>query len=475
MCLRNTRIIIFAVTELINSRNNMGMLLGSGTTKPQYPYDMWYGVQGDTTSLDHNLTRVGNLDLHRTLPIQSKMKRFVENADGAVKYYLHQNDSRLKEGGANAIIDSTDGNVMLEIPEHYFRLEVSGTKWIYAISEYPLPGFVKIERKTIAPWYSTFDTTEDKAVSGCWLTWNGNDIARDSNGLIIFKSNATRYRGGNGNASYDGTYRSFLGMGRTAVAKSTVRAKCKGGTHHGAYRAYNTIAWLQRIEYASLHCQNTYNPALTAAGFHQGGLGSGVAIGGTDWSNYNGYYPFVPGGVTATLGNNTGKVSYVVKNWKDGNDITVQVTSYRGFEVPFEYLWLLADDVLVHHSPTAEDNLSVAYVCKNPSKFTSHSDSSPNVPDGYEAITNLPRAEGYIKTLGISTEGFSFPTAIGGGATTGACDYYWIPAAATASGWYGALLSCFSNLGSTAGFGMLYTSYRSSYTYAYSGFRLCRF
>ena len=119
----------------------MSLILGSGNTKPQYPYDMWYGVQGDFTSKDSNLVRVGNLDLHRTLPIQSKLKRFVENLDGSVKYYLHQNDSRKKDSGAAATIDSTDGNVMLEIPEYYVKVEIQGTKWIYAISEYPLPGF----------------------------------------------------------------------------------------------------------------------------------------------------------------------------------------------------------------------------------------------------------------------------------------------------------------------------------------------
>ena len=113
----------------------MGLLLGSGTTKPQYPYDQWYGVQGDFLSSDYKLTRVGNLDLHKTLPIQKKLRRFVENVDGTVKYYLHQNDSRLKDSGAAAIIDSTDGNVMLEKPEYYFRMEVQGTKWIRAYSE----------------------------------------------------------------------------------------------------------------------------------------------------------------------------------------------------------------------------------------------------------------------------------------------------------------------------------------------------
>ena len=62
----------------------MGLLLGSGNTKPQYPYDQWYGVQGDFNSQDYKLKRVGNLDLHRTLPIQAKLKRFVENPDGSV-------------------------------------------------------------------------------------------------------------------------------------------------------------------------------------------------------------------------------------------------------------------------------------------------------------------------------------------------------------------------------------------------------
>lgn len=41
----------------------MGLLLGSGNTKPQYPYDQWYGVQGDFNSQDYKLKRVGNLDL----------------------------------------------------------------------------------------------------------------------------------------------------------------------------------------------------------------------------------------------------------------------------------------------------------------------------------------------------------------------------------------------------------------------------
>lgn len=454
----------------------MGLILGSGSTKPQHPYDQWYGVKGDFTSSDYLLERVGNLDLHRTLPIQNKLRRFVENTDGSVKYYLHQNDSRKKDSGATATIDSTDGNVMLEVPKYYFRFEVSGTQWIYAISEYPLPGFVEMPRLAIAPWYSTVDLDTNTAVSGCWLTWNGDEIARDDNGYIVLSDNASQFRGGagTGDAAKDGTYNSQLGMPRTSINKATVRPYCKNGTHIGAYNAYNRIGWLQRIEYASLHCQDTYNETLTDDGFRQGGLGNSTSVNGTEWNTWGGYKPFIPCGVTATLGNNTGRVAYTIKGWT-GGDKTVQVASYRGLETPFEYLIMLADDVLVYHSPT--EAKSTAYVCDDPTKFTSPADSSTSVPDGYVAIAELPRNDGYQLTFKVSTtKGFTFPDAVGGAATKGLCDYFYTPVDddTPGTGWYGALFSGYAYYGAAAGFGYLITPYRSSIALAYAGFRLCR-
>ena len=450
----------------------MGLLLGSGTTKPQYPYDQWYGVQGDFTSKDYRLTRVGNLDLHRTLPIQKKLRRFVENEDGSVKYYLHGNDSRKRDGGAAAIIDGSDGNVMLEKPEYYVRVEIEGTKWLFGISEYPLPGFIKKERKSIAPWYSTYSADGTTAISGCWLTWDGDEIARDENGLVIMADGAPR---GGAGTNWDGTYRSLVGMPKTSVAKSAVRAKCKNGTHIGAYRAYNEIAWLQRIEYASLHCQDAYNETLTADGFHQGGLGNGCTVADKEWTTHNSHNPFVPCGVTAILGNNTGKVTFTVKNWENtGNDKDIQVTSYRGLETPYEYLTMLADDLLVWH----QQDKSTIYLCEDPTKFTSHSDSATTVPNGYEPISTLPRHDGYGLTLDINAKGYSFIDKIGGSGNTGVCDYFWTcvddKADFSAWGWYGALLSAIAANGANAGFGCLNTYFRSSYAYANIGFRLCR-
>lgn len=454
----------------------MGLILGSGNTKPQYPYDLWYGVEGDFTSKDYKLKRIGNLDLHRSLPIQKKLRRFVENTDGSVKYYLHQNDSRKKDSGAAAKLDTTDGNVMLEKPEYYGRFEIEGTKWAMCISEYPLPGFVLMTRKTGSPWCGTIDLTTNTAVSGCWLQWGADgNLLRDENGFISLLPNAANFRGGSGasDASKDGTYNSQLGMPRTSISKAGARPLCKNGTHIGVGRFFMEIAWLQRIEYASLHCQDAYNETLTADGFHQGGLGSGPAVDGGQWNTWGGYRPFVPCGVTAPLGNNTGRVSYTIKGWT-GGDKVVQCLSYRGLELPYEYLWLLADDILIHYTPDSEGGRTVAYGCSDPTKFTSPADNATTIPDGYVAISDLPRADGYTWNFGFSYEGFTFPTSLGGGANQGMCDYLW-QAGVNTSGWYGALLSAYALNGAAAGFGYLDAYYRSSWAAAHGAFRLCRF
>lgn len=402
----------------------------------------------------------------------------MENTDGSVKYYLHQNDSRKTESGANAKLDTTDGNVMLEKPVYYARFEVNGTKWAFCISEYPLPGFVRMERKVIAPWYSTIKIDSNTAVSGSWLQWNGDVIKRDTNGFVSLLAAATNFRGGagSGDSAKDGTYNSMLGMPRTSISKAGVRPYCKNGTHIGAARAYMEIAWLFRVEYATMHCQDTYNETLTADGFHQGGLGNGTAVNGDQWNTWGGYKPFIPCGVTAPLGNNTGRVSFVVKGWT-GGDKTVQVTSYRGLETPFEYLWMLADDLLIHCSPetTSDPGHCTAYGCTDPTKFASPGDTSTAIPDGYKPITELPAAEGYAWNFGFSYAGFTLPTSIGGASNQGMCDYFWRVAKDTANGWYGALLSAAADGGAYAGFGFLYANYRSSRSNAGGGFRLCRF
>lgn len=70
----------------------MGTLIGIGNTVPQFPYkDLWYGIRinlknGGHCVADGKLERVGNLDLHRSLPIQKRIRRYMAKADGSVNY-----------------------------------------------------------------------------------------------------------------------------------------------------------------------------------------------------------------------------------------------------------------------------------------------------------------------------------------------------------------------------------------------------
>ena len=136
---------------------------------------------------------------------------------------------------------------------------------------------------------------------------------------------------------------------------------------------------------------------------------------------------------------------------------------------------MLADDVLVYHNPTADGIDSIAYVCENPELFTSHSNLTTEIPNGYIGIANIPRTPGYILQLTHSDKGYSFPQILGASGNTGACDYYYTPSDATAWGWFGSLLSGSAHIGTYAGFGFLDTAYRSSRASANLGFRLCRF
>lgn len=74
--------------------------------------------------------------------IQSKMRRCVLNADGSVNYYLHPDNSNFKEDGTPSILTGADGNVMVEIPKHYIKVETVGNVDSFSISLTQEPGYV---------------------------------------------------------------------------------------------------------------------------------------------------------------------------------------------------------------------------------------------------------------------------------------------------------------------------------------------
>lgn len=418
---------------------------------PYLEDDCSYGVEFDITVSSPTCTRIGNTDLHKSLPVHSRMKGCLLDNDGNVVEYLNPTD------WTGNVLDGTRGQVMVEIPAHFRKFETDGNKRRVRISELPLAGYHQVPKCYVSAYEAT--------------------VERSTLTLASVKNTGADYRGGNNNAEWDGTYRSLLGMPATSISRTNFRnyaRKRKATTTEWNCMTYDiqkTLYWLFAVEYATLNSQAAYNPQLTAEGFRQGGLGAGVTtLNGTLWSTFNGYYPVIPCGTTDSLGNGTGEVLYTMPTEYDSsNEITVQVPRYRGVENPFGHLWQWTDGINVRISPTEAnggDGLSKVYVCSDPSKF------KDNGYDGYSHVGNEARAEGYVKQVIFGEYGEIMPQVVGGGSTTYHCDYHYtnIPTAETLRG---VLFGGHATGGANAGFAYAYSHNAPSNTTAHIGSRLC--
>ena len=408
-----------------------------------------YGVEFDTAVSSPDCTRIGNPNLHRTLPVHSQMRGCLLNDDGEVTKYLNESD------WTSETRDGSQGQVMVEIPEHYVKFETDGTKRRVKMSITPIVGYKKIGKYYISAYEAT--------------------VQRSANKLCSVVNTDEDYRGGNNNAEWDSTYRSLLGLPATQISRTNFRTYARnrksGSTEWNCmtYDAQKDLYWLFVVEYATLNSQKAFNAAKTAEGYAQGGLGNGVtSLNGTKWNTFNGYYPVIPCGHTDSLGNGTGEVDYQMPEEYDTNVLTVKVPRYRGIENPFGHLWQWTDGINVRISPNEHDGdgLSKVYVCSDPSKF-----NDTNY-DGYTYVGNEARTDAYVKSVIFGEGGEIMPDVVGGGSTTYFCDYHYtnIPTAETLRG---VLFGGNANNGASAGFVCAYSYSAPSNANANIGSRLC--
>lgn len=467
----------------------MGTLIGIGNTVPQFPYkDLWYGIRinlknGGHCVADGKVERVGNLDLHRSLPIQKRIKRYMANVDGTVNYWLGENDSTLKQGGGAARLNAVDGIIQLYKPDYYRRIEFDGDYMLVAISEVALPGFIHMKERSRSPWFACCNRTTNLPTCASFLRWNADGtLMRDEDGLLMLTDNAAEYRGGNNQTAWDGTYRSQLGMPMSSASANmnTFRTRCRSlgdNWHFGAWRFREEMSWLMAIEFADLDSDAAFTTEKTADGFAQGGIGYNGYVDGGQWNTYNGYYPFIPCGVTAKLGNNTGIVDYTIKNWANGQDKVVQVASYRGWEGCRRMLWEHNDDVRVWYDKPSEGGGGLIYLCSDPAKFANPSNDRVKTLEGYKELGAVPNVAGYISEMGYA-DGWTFPTSVvGGAANKNYGDHWWKSVTVTdennEEGWRQLLSAASASHSGYAGLRCAFTGTRCSYTYADYAFPLC--
>lgn len=357
-----------------------------------------YGVEWDTASSSPDGVRVGNMQLHRELPIQSKMRRCLLDRDGGVKEYL---DNELSWGGSYL-----DYAVMTEMPEHWYKLYFNGTKFRMMLSEIPLPGYKHVDKFYISTYEARMYRTDNLLCSAA-----GASKLSDPNSI--------HFRGGDNTAEWDDTYRSLLGCPVTYLTRDQFRqaARKRGsGWEMYTYGAHKTLFWLFAVEYATLNSQKPFNAQKDANGFSQGGLGEGASQ-MTDWINFNNANPLIPCGYTNEFGSGSGEKAYVVKNASDGTHATLMANRYRGIENPFGHVWKYTDGANIQVT-TGDAGLSIIWTTDDPSNF---SDTSYT---GYDKKGNICRTSGYAKKMLLGENGDIIPTEVDGSSSTYWCDYY---------------------------------------------------
>lgn len=406
-----------------------------------------YGVEWDTASSSPDGVRVGNMQLHRELPVQSKMRRCLLDRDGGVKEYL---DNELSWGGGYL-----DYAVMTEIPEHWYKLYFNGTKFRMMLSEIPLPGYKHVDKFYISTYEARMYRTDNLLCSAAGAS-------------ELSDPNSTNFRGGDNTAEWDDTYRSLLGRPVTNLTRDQFRqaARKRGsGWEMYTYNAHKTLFWLFAVEYATLDSQKPFNAQKDANGFAQGGLGPGPTQ-MTDWTNFNNANPLIPCGYTSEFGNGSGEKAYVVKNASGGTHATLMANRYRGIENPFGHIWKYTDGANIQVT-TGDAGLSILWTTDDPSNF---SDTSYT---GYDKKGNICRTNGYAKKMLLGEDGDIVATEVGGSSSTYWCDYYYTNTSANRM--QVARVGGSADDGSYAALASVYTHYAPSDAYRHLGSRLCFF
>lgn len=406
-----------------------------------------YGVEWDMASSNRDGKRVGNMQLHRELPVQSKMRRCLLDRDGGVKEYL---DNELSWGGSYL-----DYAVMTEIPEHWYKLYFNGTKFRKMLSGIPLPGYKHVDKFYISTYEARMYRTDNLLCSAAGAS-------------KLSDPNSTNFRGGDNTAEWDDTYRSLLGRPVTNLTRDQFRqaARKRGsGWEMYTYNAHKTLFWLFAVEYATLDSQKPFNAQKDANGFAQGGLGPGPTQ-MTGWTNFNNANPLIPCGYTNEFGNGSGEKAYVVKNASGGTHATLMANRYRGIENPFGHIWKYTDGANIQVT-TGDAGLSILWTTDDPSNF---SDTSYT---GYDKKGNICRTNGYAKKMLLGEDGDIVATEVGGSSSTYWCDYYYTNTSANRM--QVVRVGGSADDGSYAGLADVYTNLAPSDAHRHLGSRLCFF
>lgn len=352
----------------------------------------WYGVSWSETSSNPDCTRIGNMEMHRTLPIQSMMKPFAFQTDPShkeqfvpmkenfsVAMYSHTNNAEAEQVASTV-------NIMIRIPEFWYTDEYvpSSKTHNLKICPHAKPG-----------WYH-----HKEAYVSAYEAFNFGNKGR----LISMKSavptvNFTRTNG------------------RTWARANGFDGEAKWNLY--TYEEHRAICHLFLVEYATRNSQKAVNTELTPEGFRQGGLGSGCTT-GTATINGAQTWSFIPTGSSDSLGSGSGEVTVTIQQTDSSGSNTSTITRkcnrYRGIENPFGHIWKHTDDIISIY----EGSWRTYYKSIKPDQFATNKNNS------YKPLTSAAVVTGHKTEIRATpTCDFFAEACTNDSETTYWCDYNW--------------------------------------------------
>lgn len=353
----------------------------------------WYGVSWSETSSNPDCTRIGNMDMHRSLPIQSMMKPFAFQTQPLYKDQfvpMKENFSEAMYGHVNngeAGQVASTVNVMIKIPEFWYVDDYApGTKTHnLKICPHAKPG-----------WYH-----HKEAYVSAYEAFNFDNKGR----LVSMRSVVPT-------VNFNRT------DGRTWARANGFDGEAKWNLY--TYEEHRAICHLFLVEYATRNSQKAVNTKLTSEGFRQGGLGSGCTT-GTATINGAQTWSFIPTGSSDSLGSGSGEVIVTIQQTdSSGNNtstITRKCNRYRGIENPFGHIWKHTDDIISKY----EAPYRTWYKSVKPDQFATNKNNS------YKPLCSVDNVNVGYKTEIKATPACDFfsMSVSGGSESTYWCDYNW--------------------------------------------------
>lgn len=351
----------------------------------------WYGVSWSETSSNPDCTRIGNMDMHRTLPIQSMMKPFAFNCgqphfkDQYVPVKENFTSGQYSHNVNDSLSQATnDVNIMIKIPEFWYTDDYNFNTKTHNL---------KICQHAKSGW----NHHKEAYVSAYELyNLNGRAISKREN---IPTVNFTRANG------------------RTWARANGFDGEAKWNLY--TYEEHRAICHLFLVEYATRNSQKAVNTTLTVEGFRQGGLGSGCTT-GTATINGDTTYSFIPTGSSDSLGSGSGEVTVTIQQTDSSGHNTSTITRkcnrYRGIENPFGHVWKHTDDVISIYG----GGYRTWYKSIKPEQFANNKNTS------YKPLTTATVVTGHKTEIRATpTCDFFAAACTNGSESTYWCDYNW--------------------------------------------------